>query len=75
MGASLCTTGMGWIVSLLGLKVSLGTWAMALAALLLLPGFLWGISLAASHTAFHTAFIAVGVLIFLPFVDPVLRDD
>lgn len=71
MGASLCTTGMGWIVSLLGLKVSLGTWAMALAALLLLPGFLWGISLA----AFHTAFIAVGVLIFLPFVDPVLRDD
>lgn len=33
MGASLGTTGTGWIVAVLGLKVSLGTWAMPLVAI------------------------------------------
>lgn len=50
---------------------------------LLLPGFLWGIGLAQRHlgldagatslAAFHTAFIAVGVLLFMPLVEPFAR--
>jgi phosphate:Na+ symporter len=57
--------------------------ATGLVALLLLPGFLWGIGLAqrylgldagaTSLAAFHTAFITVGVLLFLPFVDHFAR--
>ncbi len=57
--------------------------ATGLVALLLLPGFLWGISLAQRHlgldagatslAAFHTAFITVGVLVVLPFVDHFAR--
>lgn len=57
--------------------------ATGLVALLLLPGFLWGIGLAqrylgleagaTSLAAFHTAFILVGVLLFLPFVDRFAR--
>jgi phosphate:Na+ symporter len=57
--------------------------ATGLVALLLLPIFLWGIGLAQRHlgldagatslAAFHTAFITVGVLIFLPFVDHFAR--
>jgi phosphate:Na+ symporter len=57
--------------------------ATGLVALLLLPGFLWGIGLAqrylgldagaTSLAAFHTAFIAVGVLLFMPLVDPFAR--
>lgn len=53
--------------------------ATGLIAVILLPLFLWGIGLAQSHlgldpgatslAAFHTSFIAVGVAIFLPFVD------
>jgi phosphate:Na+ symporter len=54
--------------------------ATGLIAVVLLPLFLWGIGLAqqylgldagaASLAAFHTAFIAVGVAIFLPFAHP-----
>jgi phosphate:Na+ symporter len=53
--------------------------ATGLIAVILLPAFLWGIGLAQEHlgmeagatslAAFHTAFIAVGVAIFLPFVN------
>jgi len=51
--------------------------ATGIIALLMLPAFLWGLRMAqqqiglesgvVSLAAFHTAFIAVGVLIFLPF--------
>lgn len=50
-----------------------------LIALALLPVFLWGLHLGQRHlnleplavslAAFHTAFIALGVLLFLPFAD------
>lgn len=53
--------------------------ATGLIALILLPVFLRGIAAAQQHlglepgamslAAFHTAFIAVGVVVFLPFVD------
>ncbi len=53
--------------------------ATGLIAVVLLPVFLWGIGLAQQHAgleagamslaAFHTTFIAVGVAIFLPFVN------
>lgn len=53
--------------------------ASGLIALVLLPVFLWGIRQAQEHAgldpgavslaAFHTGFIAVGVLIFLPFAE------
>ncbi len=53
--------------------------ATGLIAVVMLPAFLWGIDLAQEHlgmeagatslAAFHTAFIAVGVAIFLPFVN------
>ncbi len=52
-------------------------------ALILLPLFLWGLSLAQRHAviepgavslaAFHTAFIALGVALFLPFTDRFAR--
>lgn len=52
--------------------------ATGLIALVLLPAFLWGLTLAQRHVglepgavslaAFHTAFIAVGVALFLPFI-------
>jgi phosphate:Na+ symporter len=55
---------------------NLGT---GLIAIILLPVLLWGIRLAQEHlgleagatslAAFHTTFIAVGVLVFLPFVN------
>lgn len=54
-----------------------------LIAVALLPAFLWGIQFAQEHfglepgamslAAFHTAFIAFGVVIFLPFVYPFAR--
>jgi phosphate:Na+ symporter len=57
--------------------------ATGLVALVLLPGLLWGIGLAqrylgldagaTSLAAFHTAFIAVGVLLFMPLVEPFAR--
>jgi phosphate:Na+ symporter len=57
--------------------------ATGLVALLLLPGFLWGIGLAQRYlgldagalslAAFHTAFIAIGVLLFMPMVHPFAR--
>jgi phosphate:Na+ symporter len=53
--------------------------ATGLIAVVLLPVFLWGIRWAQEHAgldagatslaAFHTSFIAVGVLLFLPIVD------
>jgi phosphate:Na+ symporter len=57
--------------------------ATGLIAIVLLPAFLWGIRLAqerlgleagaTSLAAFHTAFIATGVLLFLPFVQAFAR--
>lgn len=54
--------------------------ATGLIAVVLLPLFLWGTFWAQRHlgldpgatslAAFHTAFIAVGVILFLPFVQP-----
>lgn len=54
--------------------------ATGLIAVVLLPLFLWGINWAQQHAgldpgatslaAFHTAFIAMGVAVFLPFVRP-----
>lgn len=54
--------------------------ATGLIAVVLLPVFLWGIGWAQQHlgldpgatslAAFHTAFIALGVAVFLPFVQP-----
>lgn len=57
--------------------------ATGVIAVVLLPVFLWGIGLAQKHAgldagatslaAFHTAFIALGVAIFLPFAHPFAR--
>jgi phosphate:Na+ symporter len=57
--------------------------ATGVIAVVLLPLFLWGIGLAQQHldldagatslAAFHTAFIAVGVAIFLPLAHPFAR--
>jgi len=57
--------------------------ATGLIALVLLPLFLWGLRLAQLHlglepgavslAAFHTAFIALGVALFLPFTDRLAR--
>lgn len=57
--------------------------ATGLIALLLLPVFLRGLALAQTHfglepgatslAAFHTAFIALGVVLFMPFVRPFSR--
>jgi len=57
--------------------------ATGVIALILLPVFIWGIGLAQEHlgldpgavslAAFHTTFILVGVVLFLPFVDSFAR--
>lgn len=57
--------------------------ATGVIALVLLPLFLWGLRLAQLHlglepgavslAAFHTAFIALGVALFLPFTDRLAR--
>ncbi len=57
--------------------------ATGLVALALLPLFLWGLHLAQRHAgleagavslaAFHTAFIALGVALFLPYAGPLAR--
>lgn len=57
--------------------------ATGVIAIVLLPAFFWGISWAQQHAgldpgamslaAFHTAFIALGVVVFLPLVEPFAR--
>lgn len=91
IGAAIGTTATGALAAIGGsvsakrtaLTHILFNLATGLLALLLLPAFLWGLALAqryaglepgaVSLAAFHTAFIAVGVAIFLPFIGTFAR--
>ncbi len=87
IGAAIGTTVTGGLAAI-GANVSAKRTALAhvtfnlatgLVAVVLLPLFLWALGQAQQHLGvepgatslalFHTAFIAVGVIIFLPFVD------
>lgn len=91
IGAAIGTTATG-VIAAIGGSVSakrtalahvLFNFATGMIALALLPGYLWWIAYAQAHwglepgamslAAFHTAFIAVGVIIFLPFVQRFAR--